>query len=438
MAYKAYVVEIKQLREHSNADKLRVATVFNNDVIVGLDVKIGDVMIYFPTDGQLSEEFATANNLVRRKDENGNNVGGYLDPAKRNIKAIRLRGEKSDGLLVPLESLEKVVGKKSIVEKLKIGDSFDVLNGVQICQKYVPISKKTVHSNTKGNGKKRSLKDIYPLFDEHKDTSQLAYSMNEFKQGDKLTVSLKLHGTSGRVSNTVKNTNSFLDKILNKFGIKLANKWGLISGSRRVILEDFDGGYYGNNEFRKQYHDLFEGKLKKGESAYFEIVGFSEKDSPIMKTCDNKKLKDKEFVKKYGDTTTFTYGCENGESDIYVYRMSMTNEDGEVVEYPTWLAQIRCEQMGIKHAPVLAEFNYQNEGQLMEVVNMYEDGADPIGKTHIREGVIVRVENRESFTAYKQKNFEFKVLEGIIKDEADEPDMEEAQDLAGWEDMAYA
>jgi hypothetical protein len=37
--------------------------------------------------------------------------------------------------------------------------------------------------------------------------------------------------------------------------------------------------------------------------------------------------------------------------------------------------------------------------------------------------------NRPTFTAYKHKNFNFKVLEGIIKDTADAPDMEEADGL---------
>ena len=31
---------------------------------------------------------------LEKKDENGNNIGGYLDPEKRNIKALKLRGEK--------------------------------------------------------------------------------------------------------------------------------------------------------------------------------------------------------------------------------------------------------------------------------------------------------------------------------------------------------
>jgi len=38
--------------------------------------------------------------------------------------------------------------------------------------------------------------------------------------------------------------------------------------------------------------------------------------------------------------------------------------------------------------------------------------------------------NRPKFTAYKHKNFAFKVLEGIIKEVASAPDMEESQEVA--------
>jgi hypothetical protein len=47
----------------------------------------------------------------------------------------------------------------------------------------------------------------------------------------------------------------------------------------------------------------------------------------------------------------------------------------------------------------------------------YYDGADPIGKTHIREGVVVRIINRPRFAAYKAKNFSFKCLSGIIAEQ---------------------
>jgi hypothetical protein len=65
----------------------------------------------------------------------------------------------------------------------------------------------------------------------------------------------------------------------------------------------------------------------------------------------------------------------------------------------------------------------------MARVEKYYEGEDPIGKTHIREGVVVRIDNRPIFTAFKHKGFDFRVLEGIIKDTSDEPDIEEAEEL---------
>lgn len=418
MSYNGYIVRVENLRKHKNADRLQVLTVFGNDVVVGLDVKEGDLGVYFPTDGRLSLEFSEKNNLTRSK-------GGYLEDNKRQVKTISLRGERSDGLYMPINSLSHFTD----VNSLSVGDKIDVLDGVVICEKYIPKVKKPNNlQSKKSNEKKNTMKQLFPNFTEHIDTSQLAYNLGQFREGDKCTISLKVHGTSHRVSYTIKNKTTFLDKLLGLFGVKLANKYEHVSGTRRVILDSFDGGYYGDNKFRKKWHDKIKGKLHKGETIYGEIVGYMDEDKLIMPRCDNKKTNDKDFIKKYGKTTEFTYGCENGQSDFYVYRMTMTNEDGIVTEYPTELAQIRCEQMGLKHVPVLEQFTFTTEEDLMERVNRLEIGVDPIGKTHIREGVIVRIENREKFTALKQKSFHFKLLEGIIKS-SDVIDIEEEQSL---------
>lgn len=143
----------------------------------------------------------------------------------------------------------------------------------------------------------------------------------------------------------------------------------------------------------------------------------------------NKKIKDKEFVKKYGDKTCFTYDCNVGCSNIYVYRMTMTNEDGYIVEYPWGLVKIRCEEMGVNHVLELDKFIYTGKISMMKKVNKYLDITDPIGKTHIAEGVVVRIDNKKTFTAYKKKGFYFKVLEGIIKETAETPDIEERQEV---------
>lgn len=457
--YCAYITTIKELRKHGNADRLQCATIFGNNVIVDLSYTEGQRVIYFPTDGQLSEEFANDNNLVRKKDENGNNIGGYLDPDKRNITALKLRGEKSDGLVLPIA----VLSKYADVSTLKDGEQITILNGHEICKKYIPRSNHRQSGSTgAGNRTRKKKVPVAPLFSEHADTEQLAYNLSAFKPNDEIEITLKMHGTSQRtgylpVFKGYKR--SLLDRILRRDGTPIYD-WGYVSGTRRTVLENFDGGYYGSNEFREVHSKFFEGKLMKGESVYYEVVGFTHTGTPIMSSCNNKKLNDKEFVKQYGEETVFSYGCrpdtgwkdiqtdnEIPQSDIYVYRMTMTNEDGFVVEYTPDFMRYRCEQMGAKCVPVFDKFvipedienigfetdegyEYKTAGEYVkEIAEQYYDGTDPIGKTHIREGVVVRIVNRPKFAAYKHKNFNFKVLEGIIKDTASAPDMEEIQEL---------
>ena len=433
--YYAYVTTIKELRKHSNADRLMCATIFGNNVIVDLSYHDGQKVVYFPVDGQLSEEFAADNNLVRMKDENGNEVGGYLDPVKRNIKAIRLRGEKSDGLVLPIEVLSKYVD----VSTLKDGEQINTLNGKQICTKYIPKPSGNPHKSTgnkKKDGKKSRITVDYPFFEQHVDTAQLAYNQHAFKKGDTCYITLKLHGTSGRTANTPKVTSKSPFKLFKKlFNVKdkVDSEYSIITGTRRVTLgkmsEPTTDGYYNDTSFRKKWHDFFAERLPKGFEVYYEIVGWVNDNTTIMPRCKNSKVKDKEFAKIYGDETVFSYGCEQGECDCYVYRMTMTNPDGVVVELPTEQVELWCEKMGVKFVPILEKFQFTTWNNLMKRVEKYLDIPDPIGKSHVAEGVVVRIDNRDRFAAYKQKGFFFKVLEGIIKDEADAPDMEEAQEF---------
>lgn len=72
-----------------------------------------------------------------------------------------------------------------------------------------------------------------------------------------------------------------------------------------MTLRSYDGGFYGSNEFRKKYNDMFVGKLPKGMTVYGEIVGWVNESTPIMPRCSNSKVKDKAFSKQYGDETVF-------------------------------------------------------------------------------------------------------------------------------------
>ena len=467
MAYCGYITNLKNVRAHPNADRMLLADCFGNTVCVGLDAKENDVVIYFPTDGQLSVEYAEKHNLVRKKDENGNNVGGYLDPDKRNIKAISLRGAKSDGLVMPVASLEYTGVDMST---LTVGTTIDTVNGHEICCKYIPKSRNRVSSGN-SNGKTKKVKaPIAPLFEEHVDTAQLAYNLAAFKPGDEIEITLKLHGTSqrtGYLPKFVKMKRTLKDILTRKPGTPVYD-WGYVTGTRRVVINDYDdGGYYGSNEFRGPHAKEFEGKLWKGETVYYEVVGYTTAGAPIMGTGSTPK----EYQKQYGKNMEFSYGCAPfgfkiteydephlmpdinyiPQSDMYVYRMTMTNEDGNVVEYTPDFMRYRCEQMGVKTVPVFARGTIDGKGIftardnnhnyayahktgcvgdiVKEVAEEFYDGPDPIGKTHVREGVVVRIINRPKFTAYKHKNWCFKVVEGIVKESAEAPDMEEAQEV---------
>ena len=475
--YKAYVTVLTNVRKHPNADRLLLADVFGNTVCVSTDYTEGQLGVYFPTDGQLSVEFAEKNNLVRKKDDAGNNIGGYMDPDKRNVTAIRLRGEKSDGLFLPISALNYCYAHGDASIELRAGDVIDgLVNGHEICCKYITRSHTRRGTVTEGNRPRKKKVATAPLFKEHADTEQLAYNLGAFKPGDEIEITLKMHGTSQRtgylpVLQGYKRT--LLDRILRREGTPIYD-YGYVSGTRRVVLENYEGGFYGDNQFREQHSKVFEGKLWKGETVYYEVVGFTTSGAPIMGDASNKKLNDKEFVKQYGEITRFSYGCEPyghtcspcicGEacgapqSDIYVYRMTMTNPDGEVVEYTPDFMRYRCEQMAVKTVPVFfrgritcagihgdGAFEYHvsdgikmgacyGDGAIGDMIRAaaedFYDGPDPIGKTHVREGVVVRIINRPKFAAYKHKNWSFRVLEGIVKADAEAPDMEEAQEVS--------
>ena len=428
-----YVVKINSLRPHSNADRLQIATIFDSNVIVSLDTHLDDIGVYFPSDIQLSEEFCKVNDLVRRKDENGNPAGGYLDPNKRNIRPLKLRGEKSDGLYLPITCMMEFCP----ISDIKVGDTIGVVNGHEICKKYIPHRTKAYHYTEKVSKQKVNFA---PTFFEHCDTAQLAYNLEAFRAGDVVELTLKMHGTSARMGYLpLLQPRTLLDKILRR----TRKVYGNVIGTRHVVLDEtHTGGFYEDNAFRHHIAKKVEGKLHRGETVYGEIVGFQGPNgAPIMSSVKNSKISDKAFTKQYGEETVFSYDCDaaNGYEDehpcceLYVYRMTMVNDDGDVVDYSPAQIRYRCEQMGVKVVPQFEVFvipqDEPHPGEyVVRKVEEYYDGPDPVGKTHVREGVVARILNRNSFAVYKMKNWSFKCLEGIIKDEAAEPDMEEAQD----------
>ena len=104
--YAATVVKLDQFVKLDNCDNVQAAIIFSNSVIVGKNCQAGDVGLFFPVECALSHEFLSNNNLYRHS-QFGNidaTKTGFFEQNRR-IKAMRFRGNKSEGFWIPLSSL---------------------------------------------------------------------------------------------------------------------------------------------------------------------------------------------------------------------------------------------------------------------------------------------------------------------------------------------
>lgn len=434
MAYKAIVTRLSNVRPHINADRVKLATCHGNQVVIGLDSNEGDLGCYFPSDGQLSPEFCKANNLYRDSDLNQDHEKTGMFDTNRRVRAQKFRGEISDGFWVPLSYFTFIKGSTLIDE----GFEFDELNGTPICSKYInPATAKIARENT---GKKIKTAKTSVMFKEHFDTAHFGKCLHEFERGQTIIITEKLHGTSGRIGRVrVERDLNWIERLAMRFGVRVeTSEWRYLNGTRRVVLEETSGTQFHDPTIRDKAFKLFKDNLRKGETVYFEIVGYESTGASIMPSVDTTKMNDKEFTKKYGKTMAYSYGCEPTQSAVYVYRITLTDEDGHSIDLSWKDVEARCKELGVPTTPhirtltlnEIAAQRFNDDRDIREefskLVEAYGSGPSTLDTRHIREGVCVRIEGGLVNKTFKFKSFEFKVLEGIVKDSG-VIDTEEAQ-----------
>ena len=396
------VVTAIRVKPHPNADRLQLGEVMEFTVAVGLDVKDGDLGIFFNEGLALSPEFLEKNDLVRRKLPDGSPAGGMFEPNGR-VRCQTFRGEKSEGFWCPISFLN-YTGKR-----LSEGDSFTKLGDHEVCKKYV-----RPHQHVPGKPGKKVARGETVMFKKHFDTAQMRMNYGQVRKGDVVVVSAKLHGSSARVGHVKEELKlKWWERLIRRPN----TKWTYLIGSRNVIVSDSMGeikdGFY-SSDLRLKAAQPFLFRLRKGETVFYEIVGF-DGDSPIMPGCSTEKLSKAER-KIYGDKVEWTYGCKPGEFDIYVYRITLTDEDGHSHDMAWPDVVSRCGALGIKPVPVLSTFIFDGDTErLRRYVEEVTEGPDLINSAQPREGVCVRVDHNP-LKVFKNKSFTFKVLEGIISD----------------------
>jgi hypothetical protein len=177
--------------------------------------------------------------------------------------------------------------------------------------------------------------------------------------------------------------------------------------------------------------ESFKNLLAEGETVYGEIVGFEETDKPIMAPHNNEKAGEgsKELVKKYGKTMLYRYGQSKGSSGFYVYRITQQRPGCTPIELTEVQYRARAKELGlfcVPHIQTIHSFDGNYEA-LQKLVEGLSDGPSVLDGTHIKEGVVVRIEAQDGTTDWmKLKGFTFRVLEGIVKNDANYVDTEEA------------
>lgn len=423
--YAARVVTINNLQDLPGLDNLRGTYIDGNLVLVGKDTLIGMTGVFFLAETQLGLLYCSANNLFKHGELNSNPATrGYIEENRR-VKALKLKGYISTGLWMPLSSLVAIVGVGGF-DDLDVGDTFHKLNGVEICCKYRRKGRTPGlpdRNEPKATGPRTRVNER--AFAQHVRTSHLFANMDKLTGDEYIRLTRKLHGTSARVGLVpVHRGWTWWRRALRKLRIdQQLYDWQFVVGSRQVI-KSVNGETKRNGDFYKENvwnesAKVFEGKLHKGECIYYEIIGWTANGRPLQKG--------------------YTYGLEPGSHKIYIYRITMANEDGVAHDLPLPALRERCAQLGVDLVPVLfygtstgLYGQLTNQGSIWVIPDNWRDllrdaiqdrfldKPSALDSSIVEEGVVMTVESLGVHYHFKAKSPKFLLHETKVLDDKED------------------
>lgn len=394
--YVATICKITELFPIENSDNLLRTVVNGFDIVVDKSTKVGDTVVYFPTECAICPEFLSVNNLFEftERERNANyaevevalaECNEIKDDAERNerfkeirrmagffnkhgrVRAINLRGCPSLGFLAKPELFERMFPNVTFDWENNIGVQFDTVDDVRFVKKYVPNIPVARSGNGGGKTKKqKALKRFDRLvegqFEFHPDTTFLNVNMWRFNADSKVSITKKIHGTSAIFCNILVNRKlSLWEKVKKFFGanVKLT-EYGNVYSSRgviknRYINKDVNGGFYGTDVWG-YINEIIKPFIPEGMSVYGEIMGY-------VPGTDK-------FIQKGHD-----YGCAVGECKFMPYRITTTDELGNKVEWDVdkvneWTETLMSENPNIaKYFMPMVIFHFGRFGDLYPEVD---------------------------------------------------------------------
>ncbi len=425
--YAVSVIKLPPKQKVEGLNNLVRVTVFGNDVLTQKDTDETCLYLFFPAGCQIDESYLSLNNEFREGTLNLDKTKNGFFEENGRVKAIKFKGVISTGYIAPLHTL---TGWRSQNDwKLKEGDEFTTIDGIDLVKKYVP--KITKKQGTAGNGESKHNKRIKKFdrlvphqFRFHTDTPQLAKCLHLIDPEDVIVITDKCHGTSAVFSNVlVKHELKWYEKLAAWLAKPILgpylnfNFYGSVYSSRKIVKNQYinkeaGSSYYGEDVW-KYHNDVLSinGAIENGITLYGEIVGYTGSGKAIQKG--------------------YAYGSKVNQSQLKIYRITYTKPDGSVIEY-TW-EQIKeyCKKHSLEtvpqlyHGKVSSWYDRHKSGGLGSVVNdgvlelmstVYLEKDCKYNPGQPAEGICVRVDGKSTYSTYKLKSKRF------MKHESDELD----------------
>jgi hypothetical protein len=425
--YLAKIIRLDNLRKHPNADRLQITTVDGNNVITGLNAREGMLYVYFPLECAINKDYLKYSNSFQDSNLNKDTeVKGYF-PSTGRVRATRLRGQKSEGYVVPVSDITdwlfNTYGSSVEITEEDVDREFDLIQDLQICKKYVVkyVREQSTQKNQKKKAKVSRLVD--EQFHFHIDTPQLRRFISEVHPEDYISITRKLHGTSAVFSKVlcVKPLNR-LEKLMKWLGVNIVDThYDLVYSSRKVVKNGYldpseaNHNHYYSSDIWGQCARKYDAFMKNGISLYGEIVGYTPEGAEIQKGYD--------------------YGCDPNTFDFYVYRVTITSVSGDVYEMSPREMKTYCDRYGIKTVPEIYYGKAKDFYDLSVNDHWHQNFLEKLSEDYLEkdcdlcqnsvpdEGICLRVDKPLDIEIYKLKSFAFLERETKMLDQG-EVDME--------------
>jgi RNA ligase (TIGR02306 family) len=165
------VVQLKNIRPHTNADKLEIVDVLGYQMCVPKGkYKSGDIGVYFPADCLIPDEWSTklgVKPFLKGKDNN-------------RVGRIRLRGEPSFGIVANLPS----------DVNWNVGDDVHEFYGVEKYEPPIRVDQADIESYDSR---------IDPYFQKYTDIENGRIFTDIFEDGEEIVITEKVHGTNCKI-----------------------------------------------------------------------------------------------------------------------------------------------------------------------------------------------------------------------------------------------